>query len=148
MDALHITLKFLGEQEQTFIESFSETIEKHLSSHCPASFPLACGSLDAFPGMRRARTLVARVEGDLHALENIASLVETVSVEHGIPAERRPFVPHVTLARMRQPESLVPSDKALWDRLGWRVENITLMKSLLAPSGPVYTPLAVWNLLC
>jgi 2'-5' RNA ligase len=59
-----------------------------------------------------------------------------------LPAERRAFHPHVTLARRCRrdlaPRAMTP--------LAWRVETLTLMASETLPDGPRYRELACWPL--
>jgi 2'-5' RNA ligase len=64
----------------------------------------------------------------------------------GFPPEDRPYRPHLTLARVREPEGLrtAPLVEGLADRtLGTaRIAAITLFESRLSPKGPAYAPRA------
>jgi 2'-5' RNA ligase len=62
----------------------------------------------------------------------------------GVPPEDRPYRPHLTLARVREPDGLRPDPlfEGLNDALGTsRVEAITLFHSKTSPKGPEYTAL-------
>ena len=69
----------------------------------------------------------------------------------GFGPEGKPFRPHLTLARIKDPadfsltlaRTLSESDPPTGR---WRVSGITLMKSELRASGPQYTPLATFPL--
>ena len=105
-DALHITLKFFGEQEREFLDLFAESLEKRLEVLQLEALRFSCGPLGAFPDMRRVQTLIVEVLGDLLPLKALSVLVEDIAEMHGIPRERRSFKPHITLARTRRPEAV------------------------------------------
>lgn len=146
-NALHITLKFLGEQEQRLLEDLMRSFEKRIASSGQDVIALSSSALGAFPNIRTARTLFAELCGDLVPLKAIASIVEDVSAEHGIPREKRPFKPHITLARTRRTETVIisPKDIPLFRKIEWQATSVTLMKSSLTPAGPIYTPLKIWE---
>lgn len=146
-NALHITLKFLGEQEQRLLEDLMRSFEKRIASSGQDVITLSSSALGAFPNIRTARTLFAELCGDLVPLKAIASIVEDVSAEHGIPREKRPFKPHITLARTRRTETVIisPKDIPLFSKIEWQATSVTLMKSSLTPAGPIYTPLKIWE---
>lgn len=146
-NALHITLKFLGEQQQLLLENLMRSFEERLASSGLDMIALCSSALGAFPNMRAARTLFAELCGDLVSLKAIASTVEDVSAEHRIPRETRPFKPHITLARTRRTETVVisPKDNPLFSKIEWQATSVTLMKSSLTPAGPIYTPLKIWE---
>ena len=146
-NALHITLKFLGEQEQRLLEDLMRSFEKRIASSGQDVIALSSSALGAFPNIRTARTLFAELCGDLVPLKAIASIVEDVSAEHGIPREKRPFKPHITLARTRRTETVIisPKDIPLFSKIEWQATSVTLMKSSLTPAGLIYTPLKIWE---
>jgi 2'-5' RNA ligase len=67
----------------------------------------------------------------------------------GYPPETRPFVPHLTLARVQRShpaavQKFLEREKAALERSYGivRVDRVTLFESRLHPQGAVYTPLA------
>ena len=144
-NGLHITLKFLGEQQQLLLEDLMRSFEERLASSGQDTIALCSSVLGAFPSMRAARTLFFELRGDLVSLQAIASMVEEVSAEHGIPRETRPFKPHITLARTRRTETVMIPQKEtqLFNKIEWHATSVTLMKSVLTPAGPLYTPLKI-----
>lgn len=101
---LHLTLRFLG-------DCTPETLAAALAAVplCPDELPfvLRCARLEAWPPAR-PRLLVARFEPDAR-LSTWVDAVERWAVGAGYDAERRGYVPHVTLARAARPWSSLPS---------------------------------------
>ncbi len=145
-DSLHITLKYLGELEEEKVEGVASSFEQALSSGGLASFSLYCGDLGAFPRFERVRVLFAHVLGDLVPIKLLASVAEESAAAYGVTREKRPFKPHITLARARNPQSLPPDDRFPGRRIEWFANSVTMMKSDLKPSGSIYTPLKRWKL--
>ncbi len=146
-DALHITLKFFGEQEREFLDLFAESLEERLEVLQLEALRFSCGPLGAFPDMRRVQTLTVEVLGDLFPLQALAVLVEDVAEMHGIPREKRFFKPHITLARTRRPETVDQQIVFPKRKIEWKADTVTLMKSTLKPTGPVYAPIRNWRFL-
>lgn len=146
-NALHITLKFLGEQQKLLLEELMRSFEERLLSSGQDAIPLCTSVLEAFADMSAARTLFVGLCGDLLSLKALASMIEDVSAEHGIPRETRAFKPHITLARTRRGQTvrISPKDAPLFSKKEWLATSLTLMKSVLTPAGPLYTPLKVWE---
>lgn len=146
-DALHVTLKFLGEQQELLLEDLMRSFEERLASSGQGIIALSSSALGAFPNMRAARTLFAELCGDLVSLKAIASIIEDVSSDHGIPRETRLFKPHITLARTRRSETVMIRQKEIqiFSKMEWQATSVTLMKSVLTPAGPLYTPLKIWE---
>lgn len=99
----HITLRFLGEVEP-------EARDRLLLALDPEGlgrpFELVLDRLGAFPSDSRARVLwLGSQDRDSPILELAANVEQRVR-QAGFPAEERPFSPHVTLARLREPENL------------------------------------------
>lgn len=145
-DSLHITLKFLGELDVSAVDDIAATFGQKLSPAGLSEIPLCTGEYGAFPGLNRARTLYIQVKGEIAALSLLASICDSAARINGIDDDRRPFRPHVTLARARQPEYL-ESAKLLPPAVSrWIATTVTLMRSELNRAGSIYTPIKVWKL--
>jgi 2'-5' RNA ligase len=63
----------------------------------------------------------------------------------GVPRSDKPFHPHLTLGRVKHPKEAIPIATRLehmvvdWGKQ--TIDSVTLMKSDLTPTGPLYTPL-------
>lgn len=145
--ALHVTLKFCGEIEPTRLIKLQAALEQSLTARKIRPFDLEISGVGAFPGWRQPRILWVGIGGEDDQLYRIAGLVENAGGAVGLERERRPFHPHVTIARIKTSSELpVQLMRELNDQNAgqgrWTVRYVTLMRSDLYPEGPVYTPLA------
>jgi RNA 2',3'-cyclic 3'-phosphodiesterase len=97
----HVTLKFLGDVSE---ETLAKTATALGGLHAPR-FSLELRGLGTFPFVSRARVVWAGCAQGAAALTGLAAAVESILVEAGLPAEPRPFSPHLTLGRIRDPRA-------------------------------------------
>ncbi|MEJ2109644.1 MAG: RNA 2',3'-cyclic phosphodiesterase [Acidobacteriota bacterium] len=141
IQSIHLTLKFLGEVDQTIPTRIAEALNASSVSLQP--FTLRLATLGSFPTPKNPRILWCGVEGDTEMLSNLHAKVETVCSALGLPSENRSFQPHLTLGRVKGRKNLHP----LMDRIrsGWEqegsftVDHFNIYKSVLMPQGAVYT---------
>lgn len=144
-EGIHLTLKFFGDISGDEIEALCSVIEKTAAASSP--FALRLGSPGAFPGIRRPRVLWIGVEGNLTSLIRIQQDVERDLETAGFKREKRPYKPHLTLGRFREPGKSSGLEKALEERNDaslaekFMADGLTLFKSDLKPGGAVYTVL-------
>jgi RNA 2',3'-cyclic 3'-phosphodiesterase len=143
---LHITLKFLGDTPESQIDDLRKVVEQAVKGTSP--FVMTLRGFGAFPDKRAPRTLWTGIDCEENVLENLATQVEAVVIPLGFPEEGKPFRPHLTLARIKKDyrelgkvieKSGVLADPFIFGRL--LVEQVTLFKSDLRPTGSVYTKL-------
>jgi RNA 2',3'-cyclic 3'-phosphodiesterase len=144
-DQFHLTLKFIGHvAEEQAVE-----IQLRLSTVQAKAFSMHIAGLGAFPNPRRARVLVASVKAD-NALIDLSDAVETTLEAVGIEREKRPLRPHITIARLKEPDpDLVRAYLHRHDgfRLGpFSASSFHLYESRLHPSGAAYTRLHTYEL--
>jgi 2'-5' RNA ligase len=143
---LHLTLKFFGDQPDERVEELRPVLAAVAGRHRPISMTL--GGLGAFPNFRRARVVWLGV-GDDPRLELLHHDVEVACAGLGFEVEGRPFRPHLTLARVKEP--LVEERARVLSRQAKRtayhaefmVQSIDLMRSDLSAEGPSYTTLVL-----
>ena len=144
-DTLHFTIRFMGEvpeETSTLLIPKFETIVKTI----PA-FDITVDSISAFPHESHPRILWAGIQAPPFIYEirdRIDQLLETLN----IPKENKPFHPHVTLARIKQPVSTLTIFSQFKDKpFGtMAVTHLQLVNSVLHPSGSVHTPLSNFQL--
>lgn len=148
-EQLHLTLKFLGEVQPATVAAAREALAPLFTREAP--FTLTLSGLGAFPSPARAQVLWAGVTEGRETLTRLAAAAEAALVPAGVPAENRPFKPHLTLGRVREgglSPALVEAVTAGRGRAfgATQVEQVVLMRSRLTPQGPVYTPLFTFAL--
>ena len=109
------------------------------------SCELSIATLGAFPHVDRPSVVWAGLDG-AETLATLAADLEAGLQPHGFPRENRPFVPHLTLARVkaRPPESLrellTRHAKTQFGRTN--IDQVEFIRSELGPEGSRYTVLA------
>jgi 2'-5' RNA ligase len=98
LDDLHLTLRFIGEVEQGTFYNLGEM----LAGISLAPFELQLCGIGLFPPRGPLRQLWVGVTANPD-LMRLRRRIDACLAEAGVPAERRKFVPHVTLARFRRP---------------------------------------------
>jgi 2'-5' RNA ligase len=95
----HITLRFIGDVESRLADEIVAALDRIHR----APFEVALQGLGAF-GSKKPHSLYAGVV-PTPPLEALQADVERACRRLGLPADVRRFVPHVTLARLRQPKA-------------------------------------------
>lgn len=146
---LHLTLKFLGELPPDALEQVKDGLTEAVAGAAP--FSLHFYGLGAFPGMARPRVLWVGVAEGGQAAQALLARVEAALGRRGFPREDRPFSPHLTIGRVREPRGLAGLQEAMardarmdFGRLEARA--LSLMRSDLSPAGSRYTELAAFPL--
>lgn len=98
---LHLTLRFVGEVG----EDMAEDLHHRLQSLRAPAFDIQMRDFGTFGG-RKPRALWAGL-APCAALNSLQSRIETLTQAAGLPAEKRGFAPHVTLAWLKD----APSDR-------------------------------------
>jgi 2'-5' RNA ligase len=146
-DALHVTIKFLGEVEPDRVANL-RTALREASAGTP-SLAFRPTELGAFPNFARARVLWAGYETET-ALELMVHRIERATELLGFPVEGRPFRPHVTLGRVREGSRLPREGAEVLEKetltAGFITDRLVLFESRPQPGGANYTPLDLFPL--
>ena len=145
-DALHVTLRFFGEWPE---ERLAEIIEALERVRAPSrALDVRMTRLGFLPSEREPRVFVAVGETS-RELAEFQRRIEEAARELGFEPERRPFVTHVTLGRIRDPRQgrkLVEAAREYPGELGsFAAERWKLYRSETRPQGAVYTSLTDWG---
>jgi len=134
----HLTLVFLGEIESVKISALQLALERKLES--TKAVPLTISAINPFP-FSRPRIAAALVEQTAELLRLQRDLLNCVR-KYGITLERRRFVPHVTLGRLKPHAGKTVDFKVRNILLSGFAESVTLFQSELTPDGAIHTALA------
>jgi 2'-5' RNA ligase len=145
---LHLTLRFLGSVDARGLGIAREALAE--AARGTGRFRVALSGLGGFPETRPPRVVWAGVIEGASALISLHARLEAGLTRRGWPAEGRPFHPHVTLGRARDPRGAqellgvlgLPDGARAGDRFGEVVvEALHLMRSDLSPGGARHTVL-------
>ena len=144
-ESLHLTLKFIGELAEADLPRAVASLEAAAASARPFTMHV-CG-LSGFPPRGTPRVIHVEVREASGVLRGVqAEVEEGLARDLGVAKEKRPFVPHLTLGRVRDRRrcpGVAEISAAVADQDFGEVEvdSVVLMKSDLRPTGAVYTPL-------
>lgn len=145
----HLVLSFYGEVPETAVPGLRTRLARAARRHPPHGLRLVGG------GQFGDRTLWVGVAGDRAALRRLAWAAAAAGRRAGAPAgeERRPYHPHLTVARNPAGVPLARYAAGLADFAGspWPVTELRLLRSHLPTSGvageqPRYETLSAWPL--
>jgi 2'-5' RNA ligase len=138
---IHVTLKFLGNTQESMIPKIKDTLVRAVSSFDPFSITI-CG-IGAFPDDKRPRVFWVGIHKK-DSLEKLHSEIEARMSQLGYTKEKRSFHPHITLGRVRSQKGV----KTVTGKLDLSrdikfgesyIDKLELMKSDLKPAGAEYT---------
>ncbi len=144
----HITLKFLGDVEDYFVNSLTLVLE-HIAQKFPI-FALKCYRLGYF-GKRNQPRIIWYGFKRHPVLDNLQVSVEKALIDLGFEPEEKEFHPHLTLARIKSisnAERLIDYLESKNKKVAgeYRIRDFELIKSDLKSSGPEYTVLREFHL--
>lgn len=145
---LHITLKFIGEWPEPDLDKLASAL-RGIGKRPALSIDVQ--GLGWFPNPHNPRVFWAGVHAGPH-LEQLASDVETALGPIGIAKDDRPFSPHLTLARIKQPAPLQALRQAVADLESvdygaFTADRLYLYRSQPGSAGSIYTKLSEYPFL-
>jgi RNA 2',3'-cyclic 3'-phosphodiesterase len=141
-EALHVTLVFLGWQDEAAAGGIAEAAFGALPAGPPPR--LAATGVRSVPP-RNARLFALDLDDeDGRATALQAAMSDALAAGGWYRPEKRPFWPHVTLARVKRGERRVapPPDRPAPPAEAFDAGVVTLYRSTLRPQGAIYEPLA------
>ena len=143
-ESIHLTLKFLGNIEESQVEGISEILKNAAAETHP--FTLRVRDLGVFPHPRRPRVLwCGLTKGEKQAV-SLQKKIDRGLAGLGFEKEKRAFHPHFTLARIKSLKGAgammniikIHEHTLVGECL---VDRVILFRSQLHPEGARYTRL-------
>ena len=143
-DQLHLTLAFLGDVDGRFLPDLDSALSAIRHPHVA----LSCHGVGHFTRRQRVTTLWASANpGEM--LRRLASQIDVACRSAGIAPEGRPFIPHITIARLNEgPANVVAflTKNSAFGVAAQEVRSFGLYQSTITPTGSDYSLLADYPL--
>jgi 2'-5' RNA ligase len=144
-DQCHLTIKFLGDVAQSDLPRVTETADRAVRGI--RALEMHIRGVGCFPPNGPPRVIWAGVEEPEGTLARLRASCQSVFADLGFSPERRAFSPHITLARVRNPQRGRHLPECVvrvadFDAGAIDVDEITLFQSILSRDGAEYVPLS------
>jgi RNA 2',3'-cyclic 3'-phosphodiesterase len=143
-DGIHLTLAFLGELDDQQLDR--AIAAAHAAAALSNPFTYALSSTGIFGPPRQPRVLYMGISEPSGLLNQVHQTVKLALEERHFTTEKRPFSPHLTLARIKSPlsqEQLQLLQQFIsryqFSSPLYRVTHLYVMKSELTQNGARYT---------
>ena len=137
---IHLTVKFLGDTDENLVSKISQAIDGVATRSSAASAVI--DTLGGFPNLKRPRVIWAGASEGIESAGKIAREVDLAMRQLRFEKEKRPFKAHLTLGRVRQGRSVDELTGVLQryrlEPIPLLLDRLTLFKSTLTPTGPIY----------
>ena len=142
---LHITLQFIGEVRELEVAGITAA----LSSVEAENFDLTLSGVGHFGSHKNIRSLWVGVQNS-RALYSLQKKIESDLTRAGIGLDTRKFLPHITLARLKNSTPLHVRDwlevNSYFRGPSFNVDSFKLFNSYHARTGAIYSPLENFSL--
>jgi 2'-5' RNA ligase len=138
----HVTLKFLGSTWPRLVTEVTSVVTRVASA--AATFETSLGGTGAFPSARRARVLWVGLRDAGGGFAGLSGALDA-GLRTWFEPERRPYTPHLTLARIDPPAALAQIAPDVltvpFASRSFPVEALVLYRSHLGRGGATYEAL-------
>lgn len=141
---IHLTMKFFGNVDQARVPVISAAATRVVQEFSPLEIEV--GKTGVFPRPSRPQVLWIGVHDSSGALAKLQQRLEDEFASEGFPKEDRAFRPHLTIARIRRPQS---ADRLAQIHLGLPFSAVAvgfaeliLFRSELSSKGSKYTAIS------
>jgi 2'-5' RNA ligase len=148
VENIHLTLKFFGNVEVKRIEKIAAAAERVVQDF--SRFQIGVGETGVFPRPSRPQVLWIGVSDSSGQLTALQEKFENECAAAGFPKEARAYRPHLTIARLRKPESARSLAEAhlkmKFEPIDVEVKELVVFRSELSPRGSKYTVISAADL--
>lgn len=142
---MHLTLKFLGDIEETKVGGVSRALESIIKDF--KKFTISFSKIGAFPNINKPRVIWIGIDEGKDTLKLLADKIDSELGKIGFEKEKREFKSHLTLGRVRSIKNISEladliqkTDFQSQDKI--KISSLILFQSTLTPKGAIYAPLA------
>ncbi len=138
----HVTVKFLGECRTGLYEDIKKSFKKCIKPNVVVKYSLQ--GLGAFPDLAHANVVWAGIIPQGNEIKTFFESIESFATGFGFSPEKRAFMPHLTLARVRKGMKLTSAVVQFIRQrehtffIESRFIRLALYSSTLTPKGPLY----------
>ncbi len=142
---LHITIKFLGDTEEETATKIARFLHEKVN---PVVFPTGGSNIEVIGvGSFKLNTIFSNVGMGVDLVTKAFREVEEGLAKYfKIPREKREYIPHITLARVKNLQGQAANrlrtlinENANTTFGESKVDGVVLKKSQLTPNGPIYS---------
>ena len=138
---MHLTLKFIGNTTQGSIDNLNEALFNVVKS--AKVINLSISGTGAFPVKGRPNVLWLGIKGDIDELKQLTLNINNSLEPLGFITEKRDFLPHVTIARIKSNQKKIPNISnylnTTFTELPMKIVKISLVQSESFSKGTFYT---------
>lgn len=137
-EQLHVTLTFLGQMGERELEVAGDQLDR-LEDR--SSFTMTASRLAGLPSGRTPRVIAAAFDEPVLRISEIHDQLAAALVAKRLyKEEKRPYFPHVTIARARERPHIRPAEITP-EPVQFTAVRVTLYNSILKPNGAVHQAL-------
>jgi len=136
---MHVTLSFLGQVDPSRLDQIQHALA---TIHAP-QLKLQLNGVGSFPKSGILHTQIKPSPSLLNLAEQVFQSMETC----GFPRERRPYTPHITLARSKEPIHINHRTENPAFQQSFTAHELRLYESITRPEGAHYEVKATFPLL-
>jgi 2'-5' RNA ligase len=140
---IHLTLAFfekISEAQLALVQQVGRQVCPHYSP-----FELSLGQFNAFPNLKKTQILYLALAGESKKIAKLTQRLRQNFDRYHLPFDHQPFVPHLTLGRLKHPLDLTSLQITIHPVI-LPVTHLDLIDSRLKSSGPVYQTLITFYL--
>ncbi|QPM69270.1 RNA 2',3'-cyclic phosphodiesterase [Atribacter laminatus] len=140
-DQIHVTLQFFAALLPSQVNQVKSIIQKLFTQ--VESFPSTLAEIGAFSSWNRARVIWLGFDHQSSTIMKQATQTFNQNcAKQGIAVDlTRPFSPHLTLARLKNPVSIHPQQLFQPKCYTTSIRQVSFYQSTLTPRGAMYSPL-------
>jgi 2'-5' RNA ligase len=144
-EIIHLTLIFLGETVPNKVGGTEKILKEVSSQISPVNLWLE--KIDAFPSPNKVKIIHFSLKGEADKLNTLVLKIQKCLKKQKINFDQKPFVPHLTLGRLKKPQNLTSYlSKIKIPHQEFFVHQLSLIQSTLTPQGPIYKNFASFEL--